>query len=48
MDTQQRINLEIFTRFQEEGIDFAYPTQTVLVRDRGSFEPGAARTAMAG
>ena len=32
MDTQQRINLELFRRFQEEGIEFAYPTQTLIVR----------------
>jgi small-conductance mechanosensitive channel len=31
MDTQQAINLAIFRRFQEEGIEFAYPTQTVYV-----------------
>lgn len=29
MDIQQEINLEIMRRFAEEGIDFAYPTQTV-------------------
>jgi small-conductance mechanosensitive channel len=34
MDTQQAINLEIFSRFQAEGIDFAYPTQTVFVNAR--------------
>ena len=32
MDTQQQINLELFRRFQEEGIGFAYPTQTLIVR----------------
>ena len=32
MDTQQRINLELFRRFQAEGIEFAYPTQTLFVR----------------
>jgi small-conductance mechanosensitive channel len=31
MDIQQAINLAIFRRFQEEGIEFAYPTQTVYV-----------------
>ena len=31
MDTQQVINLELFSRFEELGIDFAYPTQTVYV-----------------
>ncbi len=29
MDTQQRINLDILRRFEEKGIDFAYPTQTL-------------------
>jgi small-conductance mechanosensitive channel len=32
MDIQQSINLEIFRRFAEEGIDFAYPTQTLYVQ----------------
>ena len=32
MDTQQAINLEIFRRFGEEGIEFAYPTQTIFVQ----------------
>ncbi len=31
MDTQQAINLELFGRFQELGVDFAYPTQTIYV-----------------
>ena len=31
MDIQQAINLEILRRFAEEGIEFAYPTQTVFV-----------------
>jgi small-conductance mechanosensitive channel len=29
MDIQQDVNLTIFERFAEEGIDFAYPTQTI-------------------
>jgi small-conductance mechanosensitive channel len=34
MDIQQAINLELFERFHEEGIEFAYPTQTLrIVRD---------------
>lgn len=32
MDVQQAINLDLFRRFQEHGIEFAYPTQTVYVR----------------
>jgi small-conductance mechanosensitive channel len=31
MDTQQAINLEIYRQFQEERIDFAYPTQTLFL-----------------
>ena len=29
MDIQQEINLRILEQFEQEGIDFAYPTQTV-------------------
>lgn len=32
MDTQQAINLEIYRRFKERRIEFAYPTQTLYVR----------------
>ena len=31
MDIQQAVNLHIHQRFEEEGIEFAYPTQTVFV-----------------
>jgi small-conductance mechanosensitive channel len=31
MDTQQRINLAIFRSLQDEGIAFAYPTQTIYL-----------------
>jgi small-conductance mechanosensitive channel len=31
MDIQQAINLEIFRQFHEQGIDFAYPTQTIYL-----------------
>lgn len=31
MDIQQAVNLEIFRRFAEEGIEFAYPTQTLFM-----------------
>lgn len=37
METQQAINLAIFRRFQDEGIEFAYPTQMIFL-DRGSGE----------
>ena len=41
MDIQQRINLEIFRRFEEEGIEFAYPTRTLYVTHENSL-PGVA------
>ncbi len=31
MDVQESINLEIFRRFADEGIEFAYPTRTVFI-----------------
>ncbi len=31
MDVKQRVNLELFKRFEREGIEFAYPTQKVFV-----------------
>ena len=31
LDIQQQINLALYRRFEEEGIDFAYPTQTVVL-----------------
>jgi small-conductance mechanosensitive channel len=34
MDIQETINLEIFRRFQEEGIEFAYPTRTVYIQNQ--------------
>ncbi|MDT8342720.1 MAG: mechanosensitive ion channel family protein [Longimicrobiales bacterium] len=35
MDTQQAVNLALFGRFEELGIDFAYPTRTVYVEREG-------------
>ncbi len=35
MDTQQRINLAIYRKFEEEGIEFAFPTQTLHLREAG-------------
>ena len=32
MDIQQAINLRIHERFEQEGIEFAYPTQTLFVK----------------
>lgn len=34
MDVQESINLEIFRRFADEGIVFAYPTRTVFVQNK--------------
>lgn len=35
MDVQQEINLELFRKFEEEGIEFAYPTRTIHVASGG-------------
>lgn len=35
MDTQQAVNLLVHERFEEQGIEFAYPTQTVFVAGSG-------------
>jgi small-conductance mechanosensitive channel len=40
MNVQQAINLAVFRRFQDEGIEFAYPTQTILI-DRGGDPSGS-------
>ncbi len=40
MDIHQKVNLSIKRVFEEQGIDFAYPTQTVLV---SGDEPSSAR-----
>jgi hypothetical protein len=32
MDTQQAINLAIFEKFAQEGVEFAYPTRTLYIR----------------
>jgi small-conductance mechanosensitive channel len=36
MDTQQRINLEIYREFEKRGIEFAYPTQTLFINKEES------------
>lgn len=36
MENQQAINFEILTRFNAEGIEFAYPTQTIWMAETGS------------
>ena len=35
MDTQQKININIYEEFEKQGIQFAYPTQTVYVNKNG-------------
>jgi small-conductance mechanosensitive channel len=39
MDIQQAINLQIHSRFEEEGIEFAYPTQTLHIERTASRIP---------
>jgi len=36
MDIQQAVNFAIYERFEQEGIEFAYPTQTVFVAKEGA------------
>ncbi|MBI4545411.1 MAG: mechanosensitive ion channel family protein [Gemmatimonadetes bacterium] len=39
MDVHQSVNLEIFRQFAAEGIDFAYPTQTLYLRQAPATVP---------
>lgn len=41
MDIQQQINLEIYRRFEEKGISFAYPTRTVYIHNGDTTAAGA-------
>jgi len=41
MDTQESINLAIFKKFEKEGIEFAYPTQTLFVEKEESGKQSA-------
>ena len=41
MDIQQNINLEIYRQFQDKGIDFAYPTQTIIIENQSLQEKAA-------
>jgi len=41
MDIQQAINLTLYKRFAEEGIEFAYPTQTIFLEKSGQAGPGS-------
>jgi small-conductance mechanosensitive channel len=36
MDTQHAINLAIYGRFEDEGLDFAFPTQTIFLENAGN------------
>lgn len=38
MDIQQAINLALFARFRDDGIEFAYPTRTVYVSNMPAIE----------
>jgi small-conductance mechanosensitive channel len=42
MDIQQAINLAIFEEFKTQGIEFAYPTQTLFVNQENMTAPVAA------
>ena len=39
MDIQQAVNLAIYRRFEAEDVEFAYPTQTLIVQRAGPDEP---------
>jgi small-conductance mechanosensitive channel len=39
MDAQQAINLAIFEKLSAEGVDFAYPTRTLYLRQQGAGSP---------
>jgi len=41
-DIQQAINLEVHRRFEEAGIEFAYPTRTILLQPSGAPAAGHA------
>ncbi|CAG0962222.1 Low conductance mechanosensitive channel YnaI [Phycisphaerales bacterium] len=42
MDTQEKVNLFLAERFQDLGVDFAYPTQTLYVKPEPSAPPAGA------
>ncbi|MEJ2217706.1 MAG: mechanosensitive ion channel family protein [Gemmatimonadota bacterium] len=42
MDRQQAINLELMRRFEELGVEFAYPTQTIFVESAEPANEGGA------
>ncbi|HEX8606841.1 MAG TPA: mechanosensitive ion channel family protein [Pseudoduganella sp.] len=48
MDTQQAINFDMFRRFNREGIEFAYPTQTVKLSNPEALRGEAANESFEG
>jgi small-conductance mechanosensitive channel len=48
MDIQQKINLALFKRFQDEHIDFAFPTRTLYVANAPEAPSGHAKVQAAG
>ena len=48
MDIQQAINLQIFEQFEKDGIEFAYPTQTLYVNQTRLGQEAEARQGMPG
>ncbi|MEO1076524.1 MAG: mechanosensitive ion channel family protein [Bacteroidota bacterium] len=48
MDRQQAINLAIVRKFEDEGIDFAYPTQTLYLHGRGRQNSATVHTEVVG
>lgn len=47
MDIQQRVNLAVYRKFEEEGIDFAFPTQTVHYLPARTQSSGRVKTSAA-
>jgi small-conductance mechanosensitive channel len=43
MDVQQGINLDLFRRFEEQGISFAFPTRTLYLNRVSSQTQAVAR-----
>lgn len=41
MDIRQEIFFTIFRKFEQEGLDFAYPTQTIFLENAGGTPPAA-------
>jgi len=39
MDVQQDVNLAVLRKFRSEGVEFAYPTQTLFLKNEGLGNP---------